>query len=98
MTTKQFPRYKLQDGSVVYVLAWAIDTFRSGWMWIATDIIKDDNNDILYYGYIRTHKEEFKTFSKKALEKLGITVYTDPEILRGMRFPKGWTRLPDVDQ
>src|SRR5210317_2644654 len=97
MKTKQFPRFRLQDGSIVYAIAWAMDTFRSGWAWIATDIVKQDSSDILYYGYVKTHKEEFRTFSKKALEKIGITIYTNPETVDSLRPPEGWTRLPDVD-
>lgn len=96
MSKLEFPRFKLPKGPVVYVIAWAIDNFRSGWEWIAIDIIQRKDDEILYYGYVKSDKEEFKPFRKSELEKLGVAIYTDKERLRSIIPPKGWKRLPDL--
>jgi hypothetical protein len=50
MAKLEFPRFKVPGGPIVYCIAWAIDNFRSGWEWIATDIVQvtDEEMKILY--------------------------------------------------
>ena len=98
MSKLEFPRFKIPGGPIVYCIAWAIDNFRSGWEWIATDIVRVTDDDTLYYGFVKADKDEFTVFSKKQLERLGMTIYTDKERLRSIVPPKGWKRLPDMEQ
>ena len=98
MPKLQYPRYKIPNGPIVYCIAWAIDNFRSGWEWIATDIVQVTDTDTMYYGYVKSDKIEFKTFYKSYLERQGMTIYTDKERLRSIVPPKGWKRLPDLEE
>jgi hypothetical protein len=94
----QYPRFRPPGGDPVYCIAWAIDTFRSGWEWFATDIVDKTSDDVTYYGYVMGQFNEYGTFRKRELEELGITVYTNPESLRGISPPTGWKRLPDLEE
>lgn len=87
-----FPRLTPPRGKPLILLAWAIDTFRSGWEWYAFDVVQKNDKDTIYYGFVRGQVDEFGTFSRKELEDLGITVYDDPKHLEEVAPPPGWTK------
>lgn len=87
------------NGNEYKCILWA-NHLGSGWEWYGFEVVETrKDGDKILFGYVMGHEDEFGYFSLNELMENKVYIVTNPNDIRDLQPPVGWTRKDgDVEE